>query len=499
MEEQGNLKGAWDTVSWMLKDHHHRNDPKDGSHQHSADSALDTLQDHIALQMAQDELACMVKEKKTGDFIHCHILAMEAILNICLDDKLAFSWMKASIVVVKTQGHGPMHVQRILEWVIKFVHTWGLPLHKLSWKCATVLGDEEISQVIQFALVERVKKGHLDVTVLINIISSPEMQVWFWDLGIDRPSISECTAHCWLVELGWQYGKKQNGMYIDRHEHEDMNTDVDLLINFNNTRGISIFGIMMVMKVHILHLPLCLFLTPFSPKAGLGTPSRWQPHAQWQASHQWCTAVLLCWWSPIHAQLVQGHGSHYLWMGLWPEQGSLAAQCTDFHCPPGCTDCCCWWLRFTQPDFEGQQSQLQEFIEGCGHICFYPKYHCKLNFIKQFWGTAKFKYCKAPWPTTVAHMEKTVRESLDSVPLLQIQQWVLFCLFHLICVLSCSPGLQIILHISSPLTGRDSQVHRPPGPIRSIIVIIHYPPSISLMLEILWTHRCLSFPPLSKP
>ena len=91
MEEQGNLKGAWDTVSWMLKDHRHRNDPKDGSHQHSADSALDTLQDHIALQMAQDELACMVKEKKTGDFIHCHILAMEAILNICLDDKLAFS------------------------------------------------------------------------------------------------------------------------------------------------------------------------------------------------------------------------------------------------------------------------------------------------------------------------------------------------------------------------------------------------------------------------
>jgi hypothetical protein len=76
--------------------------------------------------------------------------------------------------------------------------------------------------------------------------------------------------------------------------------------------------------------------------------------------------------------------------GLWPEQG-LAAQCRDFHCTPGHTDCCCQWLLFTQPDFEGQKSQLQELIESWGHICdFYPKYHCKLNFIEQYWGAAKF-------------------------------------------------------------------------------------------------------------
>ena len=46
--------------------------------------------------------------------------------------------------------------------------------------------------------------------------------------------------------------------------------------------------------------------------------------------------------------------------GLWPEQRLLAAQCTEFHCPPGRTDCCCRWLLFTQPDFECQRSQLQE-------------------------------------------------------------------------------------------------------------------------------------------
>ena len=52
--------------------------------------------------------------------------------------------------------------------------------------------------------------------------------------------------------------------------------------------------------------------------------------------------------------------------GLWPERRMLAAQCTEFHCPPGRTDCCCWWLLFTQPNFKGQRSQLQELIKRRG-------------------------------------------------------------------------------------------------------------------------------------
>ena len=109
---------------------------------------------------------------------------------------------------------------------------------------------------------------------------------------------------------------------------------------------------------------------------------------------------------------------------LWPEPG-LAAQCRDFHCPPGCTDCCCWQPPFAQPDFEGQRSQLQELIEDQSHICdFYPKYHCELNFIEQYWGAAKFQYRAAARPTTTAGMERIVKESLDAVPVLQIWRWV---------------------------------------------------------------------------
>jgi hypothetical protein len=78
--------------------------------------------------------------------------------------------------------------------------------------------------------------------------------------------------------------------------------------------------------------------------------------------------------------------------GLWPEAG-LPAQCKDFKCLANHTDCCCRHLLLTQPDFTDEKSQLQEHIESCGHLCdFYLKYHCKLNFIEQYWGAAKFQY-----------------------------------------------------------------------------------------------------------
>jgi hypothetical protein len=172
--------------------------------------------------MAQAELAGLAREKTMGNIVHHHILAMEAVLNIFLDEELKFTWMKASIVVAKSQGCGPTRARTFREWVLTFVCTQDLPLHRMDWKQPTVLGDEELSQEIQFALVEKAKGGHLDATILINVISSPAIQARLGCAGIDRPSISVHTSHCWLAKLGWQYRKQRNGMYIDGHKHEDI-------------------------------------------------------------------------------------------------------------------------------------------------------------------------------------------------------------------------------------------------------------------------------------
>ncbi|CAA7267960.1 unnamed protein product [Cyclocybe aegerita] len=108
---------------------------------------------------------------------------------------------------------------------------------------------------------------------------------------------------------------------------------------------------------------------------------------------------------------------------LWPQWG-LNAQCEGFKCEPGKTDCCCRRLLFTQPDFINQKSRLEELITSRGHICdFYPKYHCELNFIEQYWGAAKLRYQNSPKTTDIKEMERNVLACLDDVPDVSIKQY----------------------------------------------------------------------------
>jgi hypothetical protein len=112
-EEQRNIEDVRDKVSRMLEDLRRGNDPEDDSHLQPADSPLELLRDHVAMQMAQEKLASLEREKKSGDFVHSRILAMEAVLNIFLDQDLEFTWTKASIIVAKTQGCGKTCAQTI--------------------------------------------------------------------------------------------------------------------------------------------------------------------------------------------------------------------------------------------------------------------------------------------------------------------------------------------------------------------------------------------------
>ena len=105
--------------------------------------------------------------------------------------------------------------------------------------------------------------------------------------------------------------------------------------------------------------------------------------------------------------------------GLWPAAG-LRAQCEGFKCN-GHTACCCRRLLFTQPDFQSQKSQLEEYITSRGHICdFYPKFHCELNFIEQYWGAAKLCYRSSPRTANIDEMEKNMLACLDDIPASQI-------------------------------------------------------------------------------
>jgi hypothetical protein len=117
---------------------------------------------------------------------------------------------------------------------------------------------------------------------------------------------------------------------------------------------------------------------------------------------------------------------------LWPD-GGLPCECLGFRCPEGWTDCCCCQLLFNQPDFVFQKSQLEELVESRGHICdFYPKYHCELNFIEQYWGAVKLRFRVAGHARTLDELEKKVIACLDDVPLLQIRRLVVSPLYSAI-------------------------------------------------------------------
>src|SRR5882724_7498033 len=90
----------------------------------------------------------------------------------------------------------------------------------------------------------------------------------------------------------------------------------------------------------------------------------------------------------------------------------VSGQALRLLCLPG---------SFTKPEFGSQCLHLEEFITFRGHICdFYPKFHCELNLIEQYWGATKFCYNKSLLTTNIEEMEKNMLRCLDDIPLSQI-------------------------------------------------------------------------------
>jgi hypothetical protein len=110
--------------------------------------------------------------------------------------------------------------------------------------------------------------------------------------------------------------------------------------------------------------------------------------------------------------------------GLWPEAG-LPVECAGPKRPVGQASCCCRHILYTQADFASQKPLLQEHIESRGHLCdFYPKYHCELNFIEQYWGAAKLRFRVAGRARTLEEMQRKMLGCLDDIPLEQIRRCV---------------------------------------------------------------------------
>lgn len=67
--------------------------------------------------------------------------------------------------------------------------------------------------------MEIAKNGYICAQDVIHYVATPKIQE---KLSSKSHMISVQTTQRWLKWLNWQYDKKQNGMYVNGHEREDV-------------------------------------------------------------------------------------------------------------------------------------------------------------------------------------------------------------------------------------------------------------------------------------
>ena len=118
---------------------------------------------------------------------------------------------------------------------------------------------------------------------------------------------------------------------------------------------------------------------------------------------------------------------------------------------------------------------LQEYIKSCGHLCdYYPKYHCELNFIEQYWGTAKLQFRVAGHARTLEEMKRKMLGCLDDIPLEQIRRCVIIPFF--ISALKLFSDSQTGLHTLFLPIIKVCPVPKQHGPTRNTMAIAFSPP-----------------------
>ena len=98
----------------------------------------------------------------------------------------------------------------------------------------------------------------------------------------------------------------------------------------------------------------------------------------------------------------------------------LRAECKNFKCALGATNCCCRRILYNQPDFANVQSPLEITCNARGFkVIFLPKFHCELNFIEQCWGYAKRLYRLNPESSQedILKRNASALEALQAIPL----------------------------------------------------------------------------------
>jgi hypothetical protein len=107
------------------------------------------------------------------------------------------------------------------------------------------------------------------------------------------------------------------------------------------------------------------------------------------------------------------------------KEAELRAECKEFRCEKGATDCCCRRVLYNQPDFVKVESLLETTCKARGvGVIFWPKFHCEISMIESCWGYTKRSYREYPPSSQEAELERNLVSALESVPLASMCRYV---------------------------------------------------------------------------
>ncbi len=185
-----------------------------------ADKALTNWRDLVALSRARKELTRELKNKRIDVIVRARITSMVASLNLYLDPNLRYGWREASTLAAKTSGHGQSRARRIRRWIHQYLINHKLPLHCYGRIHSSTLKDEDFTNGLQLHLLEITHNDkYIRAQDIVNYVALDEVQQ---RLGARKGTISLRTGQRWLKSLGYRYGRRRNGMYIDGHERADV-------------------------------------------------------------------------------------------------------------------------------------------------------------------------------------------------------------------------------------------------------------------------------------
>ena len=215
---------AREKVDELLRELRDGRKPVDNSPPTESDTVLNQInyKDLLNLRCARAELSVKAKDKKLDVFFRARITGMVGTLNLYLDPQLSYTWREASLIASKSQGHGVNHARNLRTWIHQYLGSKRLPVHRYGKMRSSVLQDEDFSQSIQLHLQQIAKNGYIRAQDIVDFMETPEMQQKLDEIGSRKKKISLRTAQRWLHAMGWRYGRKKNGMYVDGHEREDV-------------------------------------------------------------------------------------------------------------------------------------------------------------------------------------------------------------------------------------------------------------------------------------